>query len=80
VPGNEVLRPMAAVILGGLVTTTLYSLLFVPAIYLLFTPNRASELDDLEVSLVGEQEIRESMAGARAAEKGAQAANVTNGS
>jgi hypothetical protein len=78
VPGNEVLRPMAAVILGGLVTTTLYLLFCVPAMYLLFTPSRATELEDLEVSLVGEQELRESMAGTRAPDKDVQQANVTN--
>jgi hypothetical protein len=55
---------MAIVILGGLVTTTLYSLFAVPAMYLLFTPSRVAELDDLEVSLVGERELRESIGGA----------------
>jgi Cu/Ag efflux pump CusA len=78
VPGNEVLRPMAAVILGGLVTTTLYSLFCVPAMYLLFTPGRASELEDLEVSLVGEQELQESISAPRALEKETQQANVSN--
>ena len=39
-PGTEILRPMAIVILGGLVTSTLYSLFAVPAMYLLFTPSR----------------------------------------
>jgi preprotein translocase subunit SecF len=67
--GSELLRPMAIVILGGLVTATLYSLFAVPAMYLLFTPSRAAELDDLEVSLVGEQELRESIGGATAAPK-----------
>jgi Cu/Ag efflux pump CusA len=76
VAGNEVLRPMAAVILGGLVTATLYSLFCVPALYLLFMPSRTAELEDLEVSLMGEQELRESIAAARAPEKEAQQANV----
>jgi Cu/Ag efflux pump CusA len=67
--GSELLRPMAIVILGGLVTATLYSLFAIPAMYLLFTPSRAAELDDLEVSLVGEQELRESINGANDAPK-----------
>jgi CzcA family heavy metal efflux pump len=78
VPGSEVLRPMAAVILGGLVTTTLYSLFCIPAMYLLFTPSRASELEDLAVSLVGEQELRESISAARASETEAQQPSITN--
>ena len=32
-PGQEVLGPLAMVILGGLVTATLYSLCLVPALY-----------------------------------------------
>ena len=50
-PGSEILRPMAIVILGGLVTATLFSLFCIPAMYLLFTPSRAAELEDLEVAL-----------------------------
>ena len=69
VPGTEILRPMAVVILGGLVTSTLFSLFCIPAMYLLFTPNRAADLDDLAVSLIGEQELRESFATARPSEK-----------
>lgn len=34
IPGNEILRPMAAVILGGLITSTLLTLFIVPAVYL----------------------------------------------
>jgi Cu/Ag efflux pump CusA len=78
VPGNEVLSSMAAVILGGLVTTTLYSLFCIPAMYLLFTPSRAAELEDLQVSLIGEQELQESISAARASEKEAQQTSVTN--
>ena len=32
-PGHEILGPMAVVILGGLVTATLYTLCVVPALY-----------------------------------------------
>jgi CzcA family heavy metal efflux pump len=35
-PGHEILRPMAVVILGGLVTVTSYVLCMVPALYLRF--------------------------------------------
>ena len=34
--GLEIVHPMALVILGGLVTTTVYALFGVPALYLLF--------------------------------------------
>lgn len=34
IAGHEVVRPMAAVIIGGLITSTLYNLLVVPALYL----------------------------------------------
>ena len=36
IPGHEILRPMAVVILGGLVTTTLLNLFVVPILYLRF--------------------------------------------
>jgi Cu/Ag efflux pump CusA len=35
-PGHEILRPMAVVILGGLLTSTLYLLCIVPTLYLRF--------------------------------------------
>jgi CzcA family heavy metal efflux pump len=38
VPGLEVVRPLAVVVLGGLVTTTLVSLLILPFLYLRFAP------------------------------------------
>ncbi len=38
VPGLEIVRPLAVVILGGLVTSTLVSLLIVPFLYLRFGP------------------------------------------
>ncbi|MCI0335662.1 MAG: efflux RND transporter permease subunit [Planctomycetes bacterium] len=78
VPGNEFLRPMAIVILGGLVTSTLFSLVGVPAMFLLFKPSRAAELEDLHTSLVGEQELRESLSAAGASEKELQQANVNH--
>jgi len=36
IPGQEIARPMAIVILGGLVTSTLLSLFIIPALYLRF--------------------------------------------
>jgi Cu/Ag efflux pump CusA len=35
-PGSEIVRPMAIVVLGGLVTTTLLSVVVLPAVYLRF--------------------------------------------
>ena len=40
VPGNEIERPMAIVILGGLVTSTLLNLLLLPALYARFGRGR----------------------------------------
>jgi Cu/Ag efflux pump CusA len=39
-PGLEILRPLALVLLGGLVTTAVVSLLVVPALYGVFAPPR----------------------------------------
>lgn len=39
IPGHEVFNPMAVVILGGLVTSTLFILFAVPAMYLLYGSN-----------------------------------------
>ena len=36
IPGNEIEHPMAVVILGGLVTSTLINLFIVPSLYLRF--------------------------------------------
>jgi Cu/Ag efflux pump CusA len=44
VAGLEVAAPMAAVVLGGLVTSTLYSVMAVPALYALFGAAREPEL------------------------------------
>jgi len=45
IAGLEIVYPMAIVILGGLVTTTFFSLVGVPAIYLMFGANSEPDLD-----------------------------------
>ncbi len=50
IPGLEVVRPMAIVILGGLVTSTLLSLFVMPALYLRFGARLASESSSLPLS------------------------------
>ncbi len=60
-PGLEILRPMVIVILGGLVTSTLFTLFGVPALFLLFGPGRGSDLDDLTLTMTDE-ELRAALA------------------
>jgi Cu/Ag efflux pump CusA len=43
IPGHEIEYPMAVVILGGLLTSTLLSLFVVPSLYLRFAPRRRQE-------------------------------------
>lgn len=50
IPGLEVVRPMAIVILGGLVTSILLSLFVMPALYLRFGARLASESSSLPLS------------------------------
>jgi Cu/Ag efflux pump CusA len=47
VPGLETIRPMAVVVLGGLVTTTLLNLFVLPALYLRFGASRERDLEIL---------------------------------
>jgi hypothetical protein len=42
--GAEVQRPLATVVVGGLVTSTLLTLLILPTLYPLLAPRRVSEL------------------------------------
>ena len=44
-PGHEIEYPMAVVILGGLVTSTILNLLFVPGLYARLSRPRASRFD-----------------------------------
>ena len=45
VPGQEILQPMAVVVLGGLVTTTMLNLFVAPALYLRFGANAERRLN-----------------------------------
>ena len=58
VPGLETLRPMAIVTIGGLITSTLFILFGVPAIFLLCGPDRAAELSDLSASFSDDEIAR----------------------
>ena len=42
-PGSEVQRPLAVVVVGGLVTSTLLTLLVLPALYSWFAPRQKEE-------------------------------------
>jgi Cu/Ag efflux pump CusA len=45
-PGSELLAPLAIVVLGGLVSSTLLNMLVVPAGYLLFCKTNKTSNDD----------------------------------
>jgi Cu/Ag efflux pump CusA len=62
IAGLEVAHPMAIVVLGGLVTATLFTLLGVPAMYVLFGPAREGEFEDLSGAAATEEEMPEGMA------------------
>jgi Cu/Ag efflux pump CusA len=62
IAGLEIVRPMAMVILGGLVTTTLFTLVGIPAMYVLFGAAREPELEGLPVTVVTEEGMREVVA------------------
>ncbi len=59
VAGLEVIRPAAIIVLGGIVTSTLYSMLVVPALYLRFAPTPQPTFD----SFVPHQASERSRAG-----------------
>jgi Cu/Ag efflux pump CusA len=74
VPGLEIIRPMVIVTLGGLVTSTLFTLFGVPALFLKFGAGRASELDDVTLTM-SDEELREAMARIRISEQPVGATN-----
>jgi CzcA family heavy metal efflux pump len=51
VPGNEIVHPMAVVILGGLVTSTLLNLFVLPSLYLRFAPSARTQMEDAPLSI-----------------------------
>jgi Cu/Ag efflux pump CusA len=51
IAGEEILRPMAVVMLGGLVTSSLVSLFILPALYLRFGPRQEAAPLQLETML-----------------------------
>jgi CzcA family heavy metal efflux pump len=59
IAGLEIVHPMAIVVLGGLVTTTLFTLVGIPAMYLLFGAAREPELGDLPMTVYGGEGVRE---------------------
>ncbi len=46
-PGHEVEYPLAIVIMGGLITSTLLNLFFLPSLYLKFGQRKAAELSEI---------------------------------
>jgi cobalt-zinc-cadmium resistance protein CzcA len=46
IPGAELLRPLFAVVLGGLVSSTLLALLLLPALYLRLAPAAQSPVGE----------------------------------
>ena len=62
IAGLEIAQPLAVVVLGGLITSTIFTLAGVPAIYLLFGAKREPDLG-LQITFVTEEEMREATAG-----------------
>jgi len=52
IPGLEIIRPMAIVMLGGLVTSTLFSLFVVPTLYLRYGASREADIELLPTNAV----------------------------
>jgi len=46
-PGHEVEYPLAVVIMGGLITSTLLNLFFLPSLYLKFGQRNAAESGEI---------------------------------
>jgi Cu/Ag efflux pump CusA len=52
IPGLEIIRPMAIVVLGGLVTSTLFSLFVIPTLYLRYGASREADIELLPTDIV----------------------------
>ena len=65
IAGLEIAQPMAVVVLGGVITATIFSLAAVPAMYLLFGAKREEDLELLPVTVVTEEDMREVLERAR---------------
>ena len=59
VPGLEIMRPMAIVVLGGLVTLTLLNLFIVPAIYLGLGVRAAQDAKMFPAQFPSSQKLRD---------------------
>ena len=59
--GAEVQKPLAVVVIGGLVSATLLTLLVLPALYLLFGQRRVEKPKHAEISLTGGIELQRSL-------------------
>ena len=59
IPGHEIVYPMAIVILGGLVTSTFFTLMGVPILYQIFGVVREPELDLGPVMISTEERVSE---------------------
>jgi CzcA family heavy metal efflux pump len=57
IAGLEILRPMALVLLGGLVTTTVFTLVVAPAVYLLFGAVHEPVFQAFSVGPLAEEEM-----------------------
>ena len=57
-PGSEIQRPLAIVVIGGLLSSTLLTLVLVPVVYAYFSGERSSKTSDRN-SDVGGSEIGE---------------------
>jgi len=51
IPGLEIIRPMAIVVLGGLITTSLLNLFVLPAFYLRYGESREQDIDLLPTNV-----------------------------
>ena len=52
IPGHEIVRPMSIVIIGGLITSTWFTLFAMPALYLRFGASREADLGFQQVTAV----------------------------